>query len=457
MSLLIVFVSLLNLWRPAFCKYQAFLRAKEHAIACICGFGRRTITSLIIYLGRDQQDHSADYKLYADSKWDPNELFDPLLKECLNLIPSEFICIAADDTRLHKSGKKIPTTSWHRDPLSPPFHVNFIWGLRFLQFSALIPLYLKNALPPRAVPVRFIDAPSIKRPRKKAPPEVQEEYLKLKSEHNLSKIFLRNTKDLRAALDQLGAYSKKLLMVCDGSFCNSTCMNIDTPRTALVARCRKNAKLCFPAQEGSHRIYDPLKFTPEEIRQCESIAWQRALIYYGGQWRKMRFKEVPGVLWQNSTKQKRLRLIVLAPVPYIRRGKRYYRDAAYLLCTDNEGSVQQIIQAYCDRWQIEVNHKEEKSIIGVGEAQVRNEKSVWKQPGLHVAAYSALLLASIIAYDDMYHEDFGDVPAWRERPKRNSCRALIGQLHKTVIEHPELIMRLGLSPPEITAILAKAA
>ena len=147
----------------------------------------------------------------------------------------------------------------------------------------------------------------------------------------------------------------------------------------------------------------------------------------------------------------------MAPIPYTRRGKRYYRDAAYLLCTDNQGPVELIIQAYFDRWQIEVNHKEEKSILGVGEAQVRNERSVWKQPGLHVAAYSALLLASILTYNDVHHSDFGNIPAWREKPKRNSCRALVGQLQKIMLEKPELIVQLGLRPPEIAAILSKAA
>lgn len=106
MNLLTTLNSLLNFWRPAFCKEQAFARAKEHAFACLCGFGRKTITSLAIYLGRDQTDITADYKLYGNSKWDTSAIFDPLMNEAVKLIDDDYIPIAADDTILRKTGKK---------------------------------------------------------------------------------------------------------------------------------------------------------------------------------------------------------------------------------------------------------------------------------------------------------------------------------------------------------------
>ena len=49
--------------------------------------------------------------------------------------------VAFDDTGLKRSGKKIKSARWQRDPLSPPFHTNLIWGQRFLQASLLTPLY----------------------------------------------------------------------------------------------------------------------------------------------------------------------------------------------------------------------------------------------------------------------------------------------------------------------------
>lgn len=104
--------------------------------------------------------------------------------------------------------------------------------------------------------------------------------------------------------------------------------------------------------------------------------------------------------WQRGAKQRPLRLIVVAPTPYrkSKRKKLYYRDPAYLLTTDLRSSLKQLLQIYFDRWQIEVNHREEKDTLGVGQAQLWNATSVPKQLVLAVASYSALLLASLQAF-----------------------------------------------------------
>jgi hypothetical protein len=458
MNLLTNLIFLLNLWRPAFCKAQAFKRAKEHALAGLCAFGRKTITSFAIHLGREEADIDADYKLYSNSKWQSKEIFDPLLNEGIKMmVKSPYVTVSADDTILHKTGKKIPHASWRRDPMSSAFYVNLVWGLRFLQFSLTMPLYLENQAPARAIPIRFIDAPSIKKPGKKASEEELQEYRRAIKKHNLSTLFVQEVKNLRASLDSMGHYDKKLLMACDASFCNRTCFQMEVDRTHILARCRRNTKLCFQASEGGRRFYGEKKFTPEEIRQDDSIDWQIARVFYGGEWRDIRYKEVNNVLWQRGAKRKPLRIIVIAPIPYVRSGKRHYREPAYLLTTDIKGPVEILIQHYFDRFQIEYNHKDEKSILGVGQAQVRNEQSVSKQPALHVAAYSALLLANIMTYKDQYHEDFDPIPYWRQLPKRNTCRALIGLLRRSLLEEPEKIIKLGLTPPIISAILSKAA
>jgi hypothetical protein len=460
MNLLTAFVFLLDLWRPAFCKKQAFIRAKEHAFASLCAFGRKTITSFAIFLRRDQTSIVADYKLYSEYKWNPRDLFNPLLEKGLKYVSGNYITIAADDTRLPKSGKKIPHASWGRDPMSPHFHINLMWGLRFLQMSLIFPLYkTDDQIPPRAIPVRFIDAPSIKKPGKKASQEEIKIYKEKIKIHNLSTIFVQHAKELRQALDQMKYQDKTLLYSVDGSLCNKIVLRItdEDPRIQVVGRCRKNIKLCFKNEGGGRRFYDQKKFTPEDIRRDETIPWQEKQIFYGGEFRTIRCKEVNHVLWQGGTRRKNLRLIVIAPIPYIRAGKRNYRYPAYLLCTDINGDLEEIIQAYFDRFSIEYNHREEKSVIGVGQAQVRNENSVSKQPALHVAAYSALLLASVMAYQDKYHADFGEIPYWRPYPKRNTCRSLVGNLRKSLLEQPEKIVELELTTSIIMAILSKSA
>ncbi|HKR95974.1 MAG TPA: transposase, partial [Candidatus Angelobacter sp.] len=117
-------------WRLAFPSSSTHRRAMQHAIALPCVLGRRTITRTLCALGRTEQDWSADYKLFSRCRWQAEQLFQPVLDEHLARYPQGPICVAVDDTKLRKSGKKIPGTSWQRDPLSPPFHLNFLYGLR---------------------------------------------------------------------------------------------------------------------------------------------------------------------------------------------------------------------------------------------------------------------------------------------------------------------------------------
>lgn len=455
MSLLKTFLNQISQWRSAFCKSDTYARAKDHAIASVCSVGRHTITNLIIWLGRDQSDHTADYRLYNEYKWNVEELFNPLIKKMLSFFPDNYIVVGADDTRLRKTGKKIPGTSWGRDPMSPPFQVNLMWGQRFLQFSCLLPLYKISSVDPRAIPISFIHAPPLAKPGKRASDEEKRAYKELSKTENLSSYFLREVKNLRDYLNSENC-QKKLLMVGDGSFCNKICMNINISNVEMIARTRKNTKLCFRDLTSSRKVYGEAKFNPEQVRQDEKIPWQSAELYYGGEWRKIRYKEVKDVLWQSGTKKRPLRLLVLAPLPYVKGGKRNYRQPGYLLCTDREATAEFLLQSYLDRWQIEVNFREEKSILGVGEAQVWNEKSASRQPGFRVASYSALLLSSVLAFKDK-PPSTSDIPKWRELPRRNTCRALIGMMRSEILEDIGIIFDLGLTKPIISAIFKKAA
>lgn len=457
MNLLKVLVLILATWRDAFCKSAAHNRAIGLAIACLCAHGKKTVTSMAIFLDRGNKLPIADYKFYTECKWNVEDLFNPILNLAMEHISDDYICVGADDTKIRKTGKKLPCASWQADPLGPKFQTNLIWAIRYLQMSVLLPLYSTSTkTPARAIPVRFTVAPAIKKPGKKSTLKDWEEYKKLSKEKNLSKIFVHEVLELRKTLNAMGFANKKLIMSCDGSFCNKTCMNIEDSQIIMLARCRKDAKLCFQSTKA-RKVYDDKKFTPEEVRKDETIQWQVGTFFYGGEWREVKYKEVREVLWQHGTKRKALRLIVLAPLPYVRGGKRNYRDPGYLLVNNAEEAPIKTFQAYLDRLQIEYNHRDEKSILGVGEAQVWNEESIRKQPSFHVAAYSALLMANIIVYKDLKHPDFGEKPSWRPEPKRNTCRALIGLLREAIITHKEEVKEMGIKIADLGTIYRQAA
>jgi len=229
----------------------------------------------------------------------------------------------------------------------------------------------------------------------------------------------------------------------------------------LIARARRDIQLCFPAkpEAGSRRVYDTEKFTPEQVRLKASIPWKATKLFYGGKRRKVEYKEVTGVLWQGGARKRLLRLLVVRPTRYRKNNssRYYYRRPAYLLTTVVTGTVRQLLQIYFDRWQIEVNHREEKDTLGVGQAQVWNFTSVPKQPAFAVACYSALLLASLQAFGAERGQAYAELPKWRRRAARPSALDLITLLRKEMVEHPEMVAHLGLQPTDRKHVAAAAA
>jgi len=459
MTLLSAFLDIVHDWRPVFAQPRSHLRAARQALGGLLCLGRRTLSRIIWTNGGQQRSGSAEYFLHSRSPWEAQQLFAPILRRGLALCHGRYLGVAVDDTRLRKTGRCIPQAFYTRDPLSPPFHPNLMLGLRFLQASLLVPLHRRAAIATRALPIRFQHAPCLQRPRRKASAEQWKQFRSARKQYNLSQYFVTLVSELRQACDSAGAAAKLLLLVVDGSFCNRTVFTAPLDRTHLLARARKDAPLCFAAPSGSHRFYAIERFTPEQVRQDCSRPWLSTKIFYGGKRRSVRYKDLGPLYWQGGARRRPLRLFVVAPTPYFKRqsGRRYYRQPAYLLTTDLVGPARTLLQFYFDRWQIEINHREEKDTLGVGQAQLWNPISVPKQPVLAVAAYSGLLLASLLAYGPAREPVYAALPKWRRRAHRPSCLDLITLLRKEAVEHPKLLQSLVLKSSFASLASAAAA
>lgn len=423
-------------WEAVFAQKRTHERAVVVALGLLCGLGQRTITRALTFLGWQKRDWSANYKLFSRSPWQARELFVPTMREALRQwVPDQGpIAIAIDDTGIRRTGKKITTASWHRDPMSPPFHVNLQWGQRFLQASVLLPLYqVDGQSSPRAIPVSFRECPVPKRPGKRASQEKQAEYREARKKHNLSQCFIEQSRQLRAQLDQLGYAQRVVHQLGDGSYCNRTTFRAHLERTELTCRARKDLRLCF-RHEGPHRYYSAQTFTPEEIYSDPNIPWQEVMVFHGGNRRRVQFKELTNVLWRRGGGKKTLRLIVLRERNYRKnkKAKRYRRKRAYLMSTDLTTSAKILIQQYFDRFEIEFNHRDEKDILGVGQAQVWSKLSVPRVPEFMVAIYSLLLLSGLAAYGTQRTDDYLPLPKWRRPAKRPSCQDLVNLLRQQI-------------------------
>ena len=229
-------------------------------------------------------------------------------------------------------------------------------------------------------------------------------------------------------------------MACDGGYTHRTVLKALPPNTTALGRLRKDARLFFRpdplAQKarGRRLRYGAPAPTPEQVRTDDS-PWETLTLTRHGLTRPLRFKRRTGLMWRAAGAHQVLQLIVIAPLAYrLRRGsKLLYRDPAFLICTDENLNPRLVIETYFQRWGIEVNFRDEKTLLGVGQAQVRCPRSVETAPALTVASYALLLLATERAFAGL-RPTLLPRPKWRppSPSARISTQQAINQLRAEV-------------------------
>jgi hypothetical protein len=389
--------------------------------------GRHTVTGLLSTSGSQFQDWTAAYRLFSRLRIDPSELFAGIRTVCLEQLPQQApLCISVDDSLLPKTGTKTPGVAWRRDPQGPPFHTNFIRAQRVLQFSAMMPI--PNSATVRGIPIDFLHAPTAPKLSDKASDEEKLQHKKLSDQLNLSTRALEQLQKMRPTLG-----SRPFILLSDARFTTKRFLSGLPADITLIGRIRRDAKLfLLPTQQparGRPRLYGARCPTPDEIRKDDAgFSWQEIAIHAAGADHQCRVKVVDDLLWQSAGPNRPLRLIVIAPLRYrpSKGARLLYRDAAFLICTNPNLSVQHIVQNYFWRWDIEVNFRDEKTLLGVGQAQVRTENSTQAVPAFQVAAYAMLLLAAA----QLSPADLLPPPKWRSRarPERISTQRVLQHL-----------------------------
>lgn len=418
-------------------------RACEMAFGLLCGEMPKTITSALVF-NRHEGDWSAEYRLFSKSVWTPDDLFDPILEEAVRLSGSGPIVAAIDDTLLRKSGHFTPGTCYARDPLSPPFHTNLVLGQRFLEIGMMV--RADESKPFRAVPVSYEFAPPLKA-RARAT-EAEKEAVKEKAKkHNMSTIGHQLVDGLRTRLDRVpGGEQRPLLITADGSFANQAFLRRLPARTTAVCRIRKDAKMrrrLPPGPRRGNRKYGDHLPTPAELLADPDIPLQHFTIDNGYRDVTIECKIIDAVCWPKVTGETAGMLILIKPLKYrLRKGdKLLYRQPCFLFVVGAPASCKQIILAFLARWEIEVGFRDQKTILGVGKAQVRNLNSIAKAPAFLAAAYAALLLTSIATLKDTRSELFPPRPPWQKRPVyRPSTRDLLKLLVKQLSEEQNALL-----------------
>lgn len=396
--------------------------------------------------GQQFRDWSATYRLFEQERIDCGALFGGVLSGLIEMLPPEAPLVGAiDDTLVQKRGRQIAGTSWRRDPLGPHFANNFIWASRFLQISLALPEKATGPSPARMIPVDLTHCPSPRKPGKKGSEEQWKQWREASAKSAISSKGGERIAALRRALDERGMEERPLIMTADGTFTCSAVFKSLPPRTTLIGRIRKDACLyALPTAEeenngrGRRRAYGERLPTPEEIRQDQEIPWKSVRAHAAGKEHDFDVKEVPACRWKTAGGSRTLRLVVIRPLAYrLRKGAPLlYRNPAYLISTDLQMPLNELLQAYIWRWEIEVNFRDEKTLVGMGEAQVSKLQSVQTLTPFVAASYAMLLLAQARCGGN---NRALPLPKWRRtieaRHQRVSTDQMIRELRAQVWTH----------------------
>jgi hypothetical protein len=374
-------------------------RARELAYGFLTCTGRVTITGMLIAIGEQFKDWTSAYRLFWGSRTNMDKMFGVITEICLEqLSPDQMIIMHMDDTVIRKTGRTIPGTGWKRDPLGPAFHTNLIWSQRFIQTTLSLPGATFHSQS-KSIPVDFYHSPSLKKPKKNASVEEVEAFKEQKKTYNMSVVGLERIKEIRKRVDSCDGKDREIYLSVDGSYTNSTILKGLPDRVTLIGRVRKDAKFYhLPETEttkGRKKVYGVQLPTPEEIRKDDEIPWQEVNAWAAGQIHTFKVKIIKALRWGKTGDKQLLQLVVIKPLGYRNKngGRLLYRQPAYLICTDNNLSIEKLLQVYLWRWEIEVNFREEKTTSGCGEAQVRNEVAAYKAPQFGVAIHGLLHIA----------------------------------------------------------------
>jgi hypothetical protein len=421
----------------------------------------RTIANTVLAQGLDQvKNWKMNYLAFSQGKWDVGRFFRGAFEAAVPLLPTEGpIVLAIDDTALPKSGPKIAQTRWVHSPLAPKWqHPALQWGLPEFHAALIIPTIevhrvtaitvafeplpndpekeaKKKRRKPGAKRIRQRNQTPSEVPREPAPPTPpkkrgrpsKEELARRLAAEGISHAAITEGKEkatiiavkaihrVRNWMDASGMANRTLLVVGDGSYSNRTVMLNLPHHTIFAGRVRPDAKL----QALSSKIragvpeYGELLPTPEEMSTDPSIPEITGQFDYAGDRRELRFKCVGPLYREGSTKKMPLRLLILQPVPYGQGLDRGYNHRAFLLTTDHQLDPATIINAYLQRWQIEVLHRDLKSGVGLGQASVQNPQSVARLHSALAAIYGILLIAALKTQGQVRTDAFGRLPRWR--------------------------------------------
>ncbi len=399
-------------------------------------FGRHTVTQGLLALGLTDADWSAWYRLFSQGRFDAQKAGEVMLRQTLAHVPVEApYVIAGDGVKVYRHSQKMPGTAWTKGARTAPFQPGLERAQRFVDISWLPPM--EGAGWTRAIPLLWRPAFPEKAVPAAVPPKKEWEAV------------VEGIKWVRERLDAAGREAQDVLCVVDGGIERAVAFWEQVPeRTFVLARTARNRvlhELPSPSptsKRGPKPKYGVRARTPGEWLHVKE-GWQKTTLMVRGRLRVLQYR-VEGPYLRRGLPGRFFFLLVVRGRD-VKRGKRRIRrkPAFFLVLARWDGErwvlpyeAETLLLWAWQRWEVEVEHREVKSGLGLG------EKQCWHPLGTIVAVqwsawvYGVLMLAGYRTWGICG----GPAPLgrWQKGVHRWSIRRLWRAVRAAIWDLPEL-------------------
>lgn len=369
------FVDLLTPLRSCFPRQKTFENFVAISFGLLMAMGRGRLSEALVCGGLVGHKHwSAFYRLFSRSPWSIDRLGLGVARLIVDqLVPADGpIVIAGDDTLHAKGGAHIFGSGVHRDPLtSTRTMAQFQHGHCWVVLSIVVRLPFDRR--PRALPVLF----RLNVPTKKCEQWGVEHRKKTEQFADMLSLF---------AAEFTG---RDLRVVGDDAYSNKTVLRALPSRAVMVGRLNLDAQLNGPvAPRGPRDMGAPRQWgdrlpTPKQTA-LDAEPWQQVEATLYGRTVSVRLKEFTA-WWRSAGPDRPLKCVVV----WRPHGQWPYEA---FFSTDPAMTARQVLEAYAQRWPLEVTFHETKDSLGAHRGQPRNPQAVTRTAPLKLLLYSIVTL-----------------------------------------------------------------
>jgi hypothetical protein len=250
---------------------------------------------------------------------------------------------------------------------------------------------------------------------------------------------------VRVRLNSLGRAAQRVLCLADASFDKPDFWRGLPEYTTALVRTAKNRALYFlpgpyPGQ-GRRRTYGDKAPAPQNYAK-QRHGWHTTTLTVRGKARRSVYR-VEGPFVRKSMANVPLMLICVRGQTWARAGKTKQREPCYYLvnAVQQDGQwtlpipVHLLLTWAWQRWELEVVHREVKSLLGLGDKQCFNPHAAVASVQWSAWVYALLVLAA-------YHSWGLPTPptlttAWYRHPKRWTLSTVLDALRTTLFTQPD--------------------